>query len=242
MIDKEIELLGKLRGWSHRLPAAAAMINRAMDIPGRWCVSFSGGKDSTVMLDIALYIKPDLDIVWFDDGWDYPETMDYLVQTENRLSKSIIRVPYPLKAKFWKNSYGGDDPAYDHVGNMSYANWRSAYCGSLIGMRKQESTQRLFTLAKTALYYAKSDQQWHCSPLADWSTEDIWGYIGANHIPYNQVYRKLYDLGIPLAQSRVGPLTAWMVYQYGAIAILKRGWPELYNRFAARFPEAGQYT
>lgn len=243
-IDQEVNLLGCLSGWKRKVAQSKELIQRALEIPGRWSVSFSGGKDSTVLLDLALSVNSDLDIIWFDDGWDYPETITFLAETEIRLSKKIIRVPFPLKSKFWKSEigYGGDDPYCDHTGDMAYSDWIKQFAGSLIGMRKDESTQRLFTLGRSPLYFAQTDKQWHCSPLAPWHTEDIWGYIGANNLAYNQVYRKLFDLGTPLKMSRVGPITSWMVYNYGVIATLKQGWPDLYNRFMAAHPGAGAYT
>ena len=41
-------------------------------------VAFSGGKDSLVVLDLARRVDPDVPVVFFDSGLDYPETYDYL--------------------------------------------------------------------------------------------------------------------------------------------------------------------
>jgi len=49
-------------------------------------------------------------------------------------------------------------------------------------------------------------------------------------------------MGTPLAESRVGPRTASMVYQYGALVQLKKGWPDLYNRFVSLHPEVNIYS
>jgi hypothetical protein len=45
--------------------------------------------------------------------------------------------------------------------------------------------------------------------------------------------------GVPLEQRRVGPLTAGRAYWFGAMAVLHRGWPFLFNRFVecgGRYP------
>jgi phosphoadenosine phosphosulfate reductase len=243
-VKKEIELLSKLSGWKRRVDQAQTFIRQALSIPARWAVSFSGGKDSTVLLDLVLHERPEIEIIWFDDGWDYPETIQFLSDTEHRLSRHIIHVEQPVTSRFWREEipYRGDDPAYPHPIDMSYLDWRKQITGSLMGMRREESAKRNFTLGRSSLYYQSNLGHWHCSPLANWSWRDVWGYIGANHLDYNPVYNRLYELGVTLSDSRVGPLTAWMVYQYGGLATVKRGWPDMYYRFVSAYPEAAQYS
>lgn len=240
----EINLLAQLRRWQYKAGRAIQTITRALDIDCHWTVSFSGGKDSTVLLDLALRVRPDMDIIWFDDGWDYPETIQFLRSTEERLGRKITRVSVPVSSRFWRKEipYGGDDPSYDHTCDCDYATWLKEYDGALIGMRREESKKRDMTLGyRGETYYQRTLGHWHCNPLAAWKWEDIWGYIAGRSLDYNPVYDKLYALGTGLDRSRVGPLTAWMVYHIGALATLKRGWPDLYNRFIAAHPAAGVY-
>lgn len=46
-------------------------------------VSFSGGKDSTVLLDIARKMYPDIEAVYVNTGLEYPEIVDFVKQYEN---------------------------------------------------------------------------------------------------------------------------------------------------------------
>ncbi len=46
-------------------------------------VSFSGGKDSTVLLDIVRKIYPDIEAVFVNTGLEYPEIVDFVKQHEN---------------------------------------------------------------------------------------------------------------------------------------------------------------
>ena len=50
---------------------------------GRVYVSFSGGKDSTVLLDLARRIYPDMKGVFFDTGLEYPEIRKFVKTFEN---------------------------------------------------------------------------------------------------------------------------------------------------------------
>jgi len=46
-------------------------------------VSFSGGKDSTVLLDLVRRIYPDVPAVFCDTGLEYPEIRDFVKTKDN---------------------------------------------------------------------------------------------------------------------------------------------------------------
>ena len=50
---------------------------------GKVYVSFSGGKDSTVLLDLARRIYPDIEAVFVDTGLEYPEIKEFVRTKEN---------------------------------------------------------------------------------------------------------------------------------------------------------------
>lgn len=54
-------------------------------------VSFSGGKDSTVLLDIVRKIYPKIEAVFVNTGLEYPEITDFVSQYNN------VRIIYPSK-------------------------------------------------------------------------------------------------------------------------------------------------
>lgn len=45
---------------------------------GQVFTSFSGGKDSTVLLDLARQVCPDIPAVYVDTGLEYPELRDFV--------------------------------------------------------------------------------------------------------------------------------------------------------------------
>lgn len=55
--------------------------------------AFSGGKDSTVVLDLARRVDPALPIVWFDSGLEFPETRTYIHDLTDRwgLNLTVIQ-------------------------------------------------------------------------------------------------------------------------------------------------------
>ena len=50
---------------------------------GQVYVSFSGGKDSTVLLHIARNIFPDIEAVYVDTGLEYPEIREFVKGFDN---------------------------------------------------------------------------------------------------------------------------------------------------------------
>ena len=50
---------------------------------GKVFISFSGGKDSTVLLDIARQSYPEVEAVYVDTGLEYPEIRDFVKTKEN---------------------------------------------------------------------------------------------------------------------------------------------------------------
>lgn len=55
-------------------------------------VAFSGGKDSLVVLHLALQAEPNIPIVFFDSGLEYPETIAYLATVGD-----YLKLPNPVE-------------------------------------------------------------------------------------------------------------------------------------------------
>lgn len=74
---------------------------------GQVYVAFSGGKDSTVLLDLARRIYPDIPAIFVDTGLEYPEIREFVKSKENiivlRPEKSFRQViltdGYPVVSK-----------------------------------------------------------------------------------------------------------------------------------------------
>ena len=77
-------------------------------------VSFSGGKDSTVLLDIARNLYPDIEAVFSDTGLEYPEIKEFvktfpnvtIVRPKYSFKQILIKYGYPIISKEVANVVG----------------------------------------------------------------------------------------------------------------------------------------
>lgn len=74
---------------------------------GKVYVSFSGGKDSTVLLHIARQLYPDIEAVFVDTGLEYPEVRDFVktfdnvtwLKPEMNFREVVTKCGYPMIGK-----------------------------------------------------------------------------------------------------------------------------------------------
>ena len=59
---------------------------------GKVYVSFSGGKDSTVLLHLVRSLYPEVPAVFVDTGLEYPEVRQFVKQTENNVKVKLHRI------------------------------------------------------------------------------------------------------------------------------------------------------
>ena len=112
---------------------------------GKVYVSFSGGKDSTVLLDLVRRIYPDVPAVFIDTGLEYPELREFVKTIQNvtwlkpemNFRKVIEKYGYPVISKYVANEiysarkggYGlkrfDDDSEYNkkYGGRYSVSRW-----------------------------------------------------------------------------------------------------------------------
>lgn len=78
-----------------------------MRFNGQVYVAFSGGKDSTVLLDLARRIYPDIPAMFADTGLEYPEIREFVKSKENitivrpemNFKQVIAKYGYPVASK-----------------------------------------------------------------------------------------------------------------------------------------------
>lgn len=151
-------------------PASAA-IEWAVDRFGDGVVLASSFQDS-VLLDLAVAVKPDIEVIFLDTGYHFPETLEYV---------ETLRARYDLALNVVTASAEPDDP------------WRAdpdACCGArkvvpmaralsakrawMTGLRRDEIPTRASTPIVT---WDVSRGLVKVNPIAPWSDQDVARYV-----------------------------------------------------------------
>ncbi|WP_406659822.1 phosphoadenosine phosphosulfate reductase family protein [Methanolobus sp. ZRKC3] len=169
-------------------------------------VSFSGGKDSLVILDLTISAlrKRKVEAFFINTGIEFPETLDFVYEYCEK--NSIPLTEKKAGNTFWENVEVFGPPAKDFrwcckVCKLGPANAAieecletSRTCLTIDGKRKHESFSRANIAASEMNPFVPG--QLNIFPIRDWRAIEVWLYIHWRGMDYNP----LYDMGF----ERVG--------------------------------------
>lgn len=234
-------------------------------------VSYSGGKDSLVTLDLTLAADPTVPVVFFDSGFEFPETRSHLRDVEDHYGIVIDRISAdpPLLDLL------RDDGSWDHhtrahtrvdlhdtlITRPSRTAHERYGPGHLWGVRANESPDRARAY-RHALRRActpqccrspaqrrhrhggtisRADGTTAYGPIWDWTTSAVWSYLHARPLPINTLYAKLRRIGAPPDAERVSHVIDGLRLTHGRVTWIARGWPELFNELTTALPRLREF-
>lgn len=166
--------------------------------PEGYILSYSGGKDSIVLLDLAKRAGVKFIAKYLTTTIEHPETLNFvseipevaIIPPRKTIRELIIKKGFPPLRKYRYCT-----------GELKAAIDKDRF--RLIGIRAAESAKR----AKYEMLSLKPSDR-HLYPLFNWSDKDIWLYIGRYRLKYNP----LYDLGYKRVGCVLCPFSnAWQV-------------------------------
>lgn len=170
-------------------------------------ISFSGGKDSTVTADIVAKAlsNPSLVHIFGNTTLEFPSTVAYAERFRKNHPQAIFlfakndeQVFYdvcedigpPARLMRWCCSMFKTGPITRVINSL----YRNQQILTFYGIRKSESVSRSkYNRIEDDAVSVKIQQQTVASPIFFWKDIDIWLYILAEEVDFNEAYRLGYD-------------------------------------------------
>lgn len=173
---------------SEKTELSQLIIQHAIEKYPRIFAACSFGKDSRVIVDLAMRVRPDIQFIGIDTGYEFPETLQF---ADDLVKETGMRFqwtrPKPEDVQRIDGEYGTsfikDDqykccemkiPAIEGV--------MSRYDAWITGLRRDETEYRKNTKLVEQGKIVK------VNPIAFWTKDDVWQYIKEHHLTYHPLY------------------------------------------------------
>jgi len=248
-ISEQDYLRAQLREFRYRVDRALRVIGQAR-AHGRIAISFSGGKDSTVLLDLVRRVAPDSVAGFWDSGAELQSTYDLVAHYGVEMVQPKMSFPEMCRYGGW---WGHPNPVekgkrfpYDKIliHEPSRRFCEKHQCSVVaVGLRADESGVREIRARQHGeLDWIDRSETWMLCPLTWWTTDDIWAYIASRNLRYNAAYDQMAEMGVPRREQRISTLLDKTAATTGRFAVLKRLDPGLWNQLVIDFPNLRRFA
>lgn len=179
-----------------KISAAEELIRQQLDNVGLHCVTSSFQSECVVLVDMIRKMRPEIPVLFLETGYHFPETLAYRDKLTSDWKLNLKNLEAKQSVADQEAQFGilnQTDPnqccKLRKVGPLfagleGYDTWFTA-------LRRDQSPTRanLQTVEPFKLPSGKILQK--ISPLADWTTRDVWQYMQKHAIPE----LSLYELG-----------------------------------------------
>ena len=237
--------------FERHVEAARRIIRKCMDETPNAAVSWSGGKDSTVMTHlVCVDCKADVAVFSEKDDLDYPGEEEYVRGLGDAWGLKLTVLHPPISPREWIEQHRAQMNAGDEIharaAGLSKACFYNVmkdanrgYDAVMLGLRTEESAIRRNLRATRGRYYELADGSYRVLPIADWKGLDVYAYAISRGIALLPVYQ---CLGLMHRHDPSKIRKSWWLpggtAQYGQVTWLRRYYPSLYRQLLEWFPDA----
>ena len=183
-----------------RTPATDA-IAAALDAAQNPCLTCSFQVECVVILDMVRSVRPDIPVLFLDTVHHFPETYAYRDELARawRLNLVNLRAGEPSPG-LWQTSTQAC--CARHKVEPLFAALE-AYDVWITGLRREQSASRAALQEVEAFRLPTGTTLRKVSPLARWTTKEVWAYAKANRLPLLPLYDEGYtSIGCEPCTSR----------------------------------------
>ncbi len=169
-------------------------------------ISFSGGKDSTVVADVVMRAlsNPKIVHIFGDTTLEFPTTYEYVERYRKNNPQTIVKksknrdrdfysicdeIGPPARMMRWCCTMFKTGPITRTLGSL----FRDARILTFYGIRKNESTSRSKYDRVANGANVKIQKQTVAAPIFYWSDIELWLYMLGENVDFNDAYRLGYD-------------------------------------------------
>ena len=176
------------------------ILKKALELFDNIAISFSGAED-VVLIDMALALRKDIQVFSLDTGRLHAETYRYIEQ---------VRKHYQINIELLTPDREVLDSFVKNKGLFSfYEDGHQECCGIrkveplkrklvqvdawITGQRKdqsQDTRQAVPEVQVDTAFSTAEHQLLKFNPLLNWSSAQVWDYIEAYQVPYNELHQK----------------------------------------------------
>jgi phosphoadenosine phosphosulfate reductase len=177
--------------------AAQALIAATLENPGKVCVTSSFQTECVALVHLLSVQRPDIPVLFLDTGYHFAETYAYRDQITDRLKLNLVNL-LPAQTVAQQESQFGllyqTDPGrccgFRKVEPLFGA--VSEYDVWFTGLRRDQSPTRANLKHSDDFQLPNGKKILKVSPLADWTTKDVWDYLKLHSLPVLPLYDRGY--------------------------------------------------
>ncbi len=163
-------------------------------------ISFSGGED-VVLIDMAVRIRPDIQVFSLDTGRLHPETYRFFEQVRDRY-KISIDVRFPDAESVQKLTATKGLFSFYQDGHKECCGIRKVLPlrrklltldGWITGQRKDQSPRTraaVPVIERDAAFSTAERTLYKFNPLSNWTSAQVWDYIRTHDVPFNELHNR----------------------------------------------------
>jgi len=178
------------------------ILKKALELFDNIAISFSGAED-VVLIDMAVAIRKDIQVFSLDTGRLHPETYRFIekVRKHYHIDIELLTPDREVLDSFVKNKglfsfYEDGHQECCGIRKVEPLKRKLAQVDAWItGQRKDQSLDTRQTVPEVQIDTAFSTaghQLVKFNPLLNWSSAQVWDYIEAYQVPYNELHQKGY--------------------------------------------------
>jgi phosphoadenosine phosphosulfate reductase len=189
-------------GREYRDKAPQDIIRLALETFDNIAISFSGAED-VVLVDMAVKINPKVNVFSLDTGRLHPETYRFLelVRTHYHINIEVLSPDHATLEKFVreKGLYSFYKDGHQECCGirkvMPLRKKLNTLDAWITGQRKDQSPGTradVPVIEKDGAFSTDKHTLIKFNPLSFWSSSQVWQYIRANEVPFNELHNKGY--------------------------------------------------